>query len=80
MPRSASGSRLRALWAGLAAAVALSGSALGGGIEPTVSAVRVLVDGRPAESDLAALIPIAAGEPFAPARVDAAVKQLYKTG
>jgi outer membrane protein insertion porin family len=80
MPRSASGFKRRP--AVLLAAVLAASSALAAAERPvpTVTAVAVFVDGRPADADLAALVPLAPGEPFSLKRIDDAIKQIYKTG
>ncbi len=80
MPRSASGfSRCPAV---LLAAVLAAASVLAAaeGPSPVVTAVAVFVDGRPADADMAALVPLVPGEPFSLKRIDAAVKQIYLTG
>ena len=80
MPRSASGFSRRP--AVLLAAVLAAASVLvaAEGPVPAVIAVAVFVDGRPADADLAALVPLVPGEPFSLKRIDAAVKQIYRTG
>jgi outer membrane protein assembly complex protein YaeT len=80
MPRSASGSSRRPavfLAAVLAAVSALAGAEVQ---FPAVTAVAVFVDGRPADADMAALVPLAPGQPFSLKRIDDAIRQIYRTG
>ena len=80
MPRSAGGSK-RGSAVILAAVLAFASMAAAAeGANPAISGVRIFVDGRPAEAEIAGLLPLAAGQPFSQQRVDAAVKQLYRTG
>jgi outer membrane protein insertion porin family len=80
MPRSASAFKRRSavlLGAVLAAACAWAAA---GAEFPTLTAVAVFVDGRPADADLAALVPLVPGQPYSLKRVDDAVRLLYRTG
>jgi len=80
MPKSASAFKL--------AALVLTVAALSGGLsaasarpgEATIASVFVRVDGEPAGADIEGLIAVAAGEPFSPRKIDAALKQLFQTG
>jgi len=47
---------------------------------PVLRSITVLVDGRPADPDFASLVPLATGEEFSVPRIDASVKQLFRTG
>jgi outer membrane protein insertion porin family len=73
--------RLAAALLVLATALAASGAAVAQDVRPpAVERVVVEVDGRPGEAGLLDLIPIHPGDPFQPALVDQAVKQIFRTG
>lgn len=85
MPRSAS--VFKAVAAGVvlalaAASVSAAGAAAAAGVGdvPVLRSITVIVDGRPAEPDFAALVSLAPGEALSLPRIDASVKQLYRTG
>ncbi|NTV81037.1 MAG: hypothetical protein HGA24_06405 [Candidatus Aminicenantes bacterium] len=48
--------------------------------QAVVERIVVEVDGRPGEAGLLDLIPLRPGDPFQPALVDQAVKQIFRTG
>jgi outer membrane protein insertion porin family len=56
------------------------GAAPGPPAVPVVASVEVRVDGRPADPDIGALIPIRPGEAFSLKRISNAVKQVYLSG
>ncbi len=79
MPRS--GRDFKAFAAALLA-LAVLGTGLAAECDEDVriASVVVRVEGADVRPDLRSLVPIADGDPYLPARVDAAVKQIYATG
>ncbi len=80
MRRSASGFKGHPAALLFAVLTAASAFPAGAADVPTVSAVEVVVDGRPADADLAALVTLAPGGSFSTLAVDRAVKGLFRTG
>lgn len=80
MLKSANGFRLALLALALAAVPGFPAGGPHGAAVPTIVGVTVKVDGEPAGADIEGLIAIAAGEPFSPKKIDAALKQIYQTG
>ncbi|MBN1939656.1 MAG: BamA/TamA family outer membrane protein [Candidatus Aminicenantes bacterium] len=79
MPRSEKGSK-RLAAALLALAVLGAGSAAAREAEIRISSIVVRIEAAEVRPDLRNLVPIADGELYLPARIDAAVKQIYATG
>ncbi|HPW17528.1 MAG TPA: POTRA domain-containing protein [Candidatus Aminicenantes bacterium] len=78
------GLRARRGAAALALAVVLAAGARPAAAQeappPVVERVVIEVDGRPGEAGLLDLVPIRPGDPFRPALVDQALKQIFRTG
>jgi outer membrane protein insertion porin family len=64
----------------LAAAAALSGAVPAEDAVPVIHGVSVQVDGAPAGPEIAALIPISAGEPYSLKKISSTIKQVFKSG
>jgi len=61
-------------------ALAISAQAAGEDPFPTIAGVSVEVDGAAAGPEIAALIPISAGEPYSLKKITNSIKQVYQTG
>lgn len=80
MPRSASGFRILCHALLLTFATVLSAGAALEDPVSTIAGVSVQVDGAAAGPEIAALIPISAGEPYSLKKITGTIKQVFKTG
>ena len=80
MPRSASVFRRGPAVLLAAVLAAASVQAAAAQPSPAVISVAIFIDGRPADAEISALVPLAPGQPFSLKRIDDAIRQMDLTG